>query len=116
MFLSEMSETQLITKNLIDFCISPTDTGKLAELDFTECRQILPFLTRLWTRSENEEEEEDAEDDSDYKLAIFDKLRLYSDTNRISSYLKADFTQIYEDVIRHLSTRWANISQLSSCR
>jgi hypothetical protein len=100
--MSESHKT-FISKRLIDYCINPTDLDKLNALDYNECRQILPFLTRLWTRNGNDEIGDS--DDSDYLLAIFDKLRLYDDTNRICSYLKVDFTQIYEDVIRHLSTR-----------
>jgi hypothetical protein len=100
------SQEIFISKRLIDYCINPTDVDKLDELDYNECRQILPFLTRLWTRNANEDAEASSNNDSEYSLAIFDKLRMYDDTNRICSYLKVDFTQIYEDVIRHLSTRF----------
>ena len=97
-----------ISKNLIDYCINPCDLDRLDQLQLNECRQILPFLTRIWTRSSCFDEMQY----SGYKIAILEKLRLYEDTNRIRSYLSADFSQIYEDVIRHLSTRY-KFAQLS---
>lgn len=96
------SLTPSISKQVIDFCIDPTDLTKL-DLEPKECRQILPFLTRLWIRNST------CIDDPEYKcfkLAILDKLRTFEDTNRICDYLNVDFTQIYEDVIRHLSARF----------
>ena len=98
-----MIDTQslLISQNLIDYCINPSDLTKLDQLDPKECRQILPFLTRIWTRSSCFDQLQY----SNFKLAIFSKLRSYEDTNKICLYLNADFAQIYEDVIRHLSTR-----------
>lgn len=91
--------SSLVSKNLIDYCINPCDVERLEQLTNNETRQILPFLTRIWTRSH-----EDIEC-SKFKFAILEKIRYFEDTNRIRSYLSADFSQIYEDVIRHLSTR-----------
>ena len=134
------------SKTLVEFCIDPTCTSKLAALDAHECRQLLPFLTRLWIRNadweeeaaannnnnntnnhrkivdavnsngsdqaadieEEDDEEEDEEEElfADFTVAILGKLRAYQqDTNHICAYLNADFCQIYEDVIRNLSTR-----------
>jgi hypothetical protein len=100
--MEQKSETKpFLSENLIDYCIDPTDFSKLEKLSNKECRQILPFLARIWVRSSI-----DSEDDyPQYKLAILDKIRLFEDTNKICKYLKSDFSQIYEDVIKHLSTR-----------
>ena len=102
--INEANPPISISKNLIEFCINPTNSVKLNELDDKECRQILPFLTRLWYRKSSGQDEEE-NPYMEYKLAIVEKLRNFNDTNRICMYLKADFAQIYEDVIRHLSTR-----------
>ena len=102
-----MSETSAsafpvcISKNLINYCMNPSDLDRLDQLDNLECRQILPFLCRLWLRNSFVDELTYG----DFKMSIMDKLRLYEDTSRILTYLGANFTQIYEDVIRHLSTR-----------
>ena len=99
----EMNETNvLVTKNLIDYCINPCSLNKLKALSHTECRQILPYLTRIWMRNTFFDE---LINFTNFKLAILEKLRDYEDTNRIESYLKVDFAQIYDDVIKHLSTR-----------
>lgn len=92
-----------ISKKLIDYCINPSDLEALNQLEFKECRQILPFLTRLWIR--NPYSDEDDEELKKFKFSIFGKLRQFSDANRIRSYLEVDFIQIYEDVIKHLSAR-----------
>ncbi len=91
--------SNVLSKNLIDFCINPSDFVKLNQLDAIECRQILPFLTRICVRGDIQPEY------SHFKLAILDKLSLFEDTNKIRGYLNADFDQIYEDVIKHLSAR-----------
>ena len=96
------SQSIVVTKNLIDYCVNPSDLTKLDELNSKESRQILPFLTRLWKRNSLYTDEPSF---SDFKLAFLEKLRLFEDTNRICAYLDADFTQIYDDVIRHLSAR-----------
>jgi hypothetical protein len=108
--MCEAQQQHRISKKLIDYCINPSDLKSLDELDSSslECRRILPFLTRLWTRdtfsgcssspAENNEHKR-------FRLAIYDKLRTFEDTNRIVSYLSVDFNQIYEDVIKHLSAR-----------
>lgn len=92
-----------VSKELIDYCIDPSDIDRLDQLDPNECRQILPFLTRIWTRSSACSEEEDY---SNFKISILDKLNQFEDTNRLCDYLNVDFNQIYEDVVRHLSTRY----------
>jgi hypothetical protein len=100
-----------ITKNLIDYCVNPTDLNKLNELSSNQILEILPFLTRLWIRNNILSEENEFDNPYlDYKLAIYDKLRDFDETNRICSYLNADFSQIYEDVIRHLSTRYLSFA------
>lgn len=98
------SENQqlFVNKKLIDFCINPYDLERLEDLSNDECRQILPFLTRIWTRSLSTLNEPQF---SNYKFVILQTIRLFEDTNKIRSYLEADFSQIYEDVIRHLSVR-----------
>jgi len=98
-----MTENQVfVNKKLIDYCINPYDLKRLKELSNDECRQILPFLTRIWARSLSTLNEPHF---SNYKFVIMQTIRLFEDTNRIRSYLDADFSQIYEDVIRHLSIR-----------
>ena len=91
-----------VSKDLIDFCVNPFDLKRLKNLCKIECRQILPFLTRIWSRNSCFDEIQY----SKYKLSVYKKIRLFEDTNRIRSYLNTDFSQIYEDVIRHLSTRY----------
>ena len=100
--VTSSSQNVVVSKKLVDYCLNPSDLAKLDALSSKESRQILPFLTRLWKRSSLY-----TEDDSfaDFKLAFLEKLRLFEDTNRICAYLDADFTQIYDDVIRHLSAR-----------
>lgn len=97
----EMNDEITVSKRVIDYCVNPFDVDKLNELGVNECRQILPFLTRLWKRSQD-----DSVLNEEFKLAVFQKLRQFEDTNRICSYLNADFAQIYEDVIRQLSIRF----------
>jgi len=89
-----------VSKNLIDFCINPSDLSKLDELNSTELRQILPFLTRIWMRSNDTDESFEL-----FKMTILEKLSLFEDTNQIKAYLNVDFNQIYEDVIKHLAAR-----------
>jgi hypothetical protein len=91
----------VVSKSLIDYCVNPCDVDRLEKLADSECRQILPFLTRIWSRTTNF----DAHQLSKFKFVIYEKIRVFEDTNRIREYLDADFSQIYEDVIRHLSTR-----------
>jgi hypothetical protein len=97
----KMSEEINVSKNLIEYCVNPADLDKLDGLDYTETRQILPYLTRIWLR----DDQYDQSEYSDIKMAIFNKLRRFEDTNLICSYLNVDFNQIYEDVIRQLSAR-----------
>ena len=59
------------------------------------------MLCRLWIRSSLLDELGDDE----FRMHIYEKISLNEDTNRILDYLNADFTQIYDDVIRHLSLR-----------
>lgn len=102
--MSSMTEiSSIVSKHLIDFCVNPSDLSKLEELSTKESRQILPFLTRLWKRSSLYVDNDSSF--NEFKLAFFDKLHSFEDTNRICAYLDADFTQIYDDVIRHLSAR-----------
>jgi hypothetical protein len=91
----------IVSKNLIDYCINPCNIAKLKKLDRQECRQILPFLSRIWIRNTFFDEI----NFSSYKLAILEKLKDYTDTNQIEAYLRVDFAQIYDDIIKHLSTR-----------
>ena len=97
------NSTLIVTKHLIDFSVNPSDLDKLDDLSTKESRQLLPFLTRLWKRSSLYSDSDPSF--ADFKMAFFDKLRLFEDTNRILAYLDADFTQIYDDVIKHLSAR-----------
>lgn len=99
--MNEINNITLVSKNLIDYCINPCNLNKLKSLNRTECRQILPFLTRIWIRNTCFDELQF----SSFKLAILDKLRDYADTNQLEAYLRVDFAQIYDDVIKHLSTR-----------
>lgn len=98
-----MSENSnlLISKDLIDYCIDPFQIEILDRLNDNECRQILPFLSRIWIRSSSFLDESDRI----FKLAILKKINTFDDTNRLSELLNVDFNQIYEDVIRHLSAR-----------
>jgi len=41
----------VVSKSLIDYCINPCDVDRLEKLVDNECRQILPFLTRIWSRT-----------------------------------------------------------------
>jgi len=96
-----MIDELIVSKKLIDYCVNPADLDKLSELAYTETRQILPYLSRIWIRDDSFDQAEF----SDIKMAVFNKLRQFEDTNRICSYLNVDFNQIYEDVIRQLSAR-----------
>lgn len=100
--MNEFIQKPIISANLIEYCINPSDLEKLDGLSLKECRQILSFLTRIWIRNTC------ADDDNNntFKLSIFEKLRQFEDTNRICEYLNANFSQIYDDVIRHLSARF----------
>ena len=99
--MSTDNQNVIVAKSLIDYCINPTDIARLDQLSLKECRQILPFLVRIWKRSSNIDETEMAV----FKTAILDKLRLFDDINKICAYLNADFNQIYDDVIKQLSAR-----------
>lgn len=102
-YLENMIDNSLyVSKDLIDFCVNPFDLERLRNLKKTECRQILPFLMRIWSRNSCFNDTQYTK----YKLAVYKKIRLFEDANRIRSYLNTDFSQIYEDVIRHLSTRF----------
>lgn len=109
-----MGELAKVSKRLIDFCINPCDNVALDQLDSTECRQILPFLTRLWIREQFDEGLDESNEETkrayaevrQFKASIFKKLRQYSDANRIRSYLEVNFIQICEDVIKNLSARY----------
>lgn len=101
-----------VSKRLIDFCLNPCDTSALDKLDSDECRQVLPFLARLWLREQYDDggadescQEEANGELKQFKASIFKKLRQFSDANRIRSYLEVDFIQICEDVIKNLSAR-----------
>ena len=100
--MNEINNITLVSKNLIDYCINPCDLNKLKSLSRIECRQILPYLARIWIRNTSFDELQY----SSFKIAILDKLRDYVDTNQIEAYLRVDFAQIYDDVIKHLSTRF----------
>lgn len=91
----------LISKELIDYCIDPFQADRLNSLDPKECRQILPFLSRIWLRNPCLLDKSD----NSFKLAVLAKINNYDDTNKLVEYLNVDFHQIYEDVIRHLSAR-----------
>lgn len=98
-----------VSKNLIDYCINPSDIEKLNDLNSNELRQILPFLTRIWMRSTIDSDESFEQ----FKMIILEKLSLFEETNQIKAYLNVDFNQIYEDVIKHLAAR--KKSQTLSC-
>lgn len=105
-----MGEIGKVSKRLIDYCLNPCDTSAFDQLDTVECRQILPFLTRLWLREQYEETNDESSEEAyrelkQFKTSIFKKLRQFSDANRIRTYLEVDFIQIYEDVIKNLSAR-----------
>lgn len=91
----------LISKELIDYCIDPFQTERLDSLDYKECRQILPFLSRIWLRNPCSL----AKSYDSFKLAVLGKINNYEDTNKLAEYLNVDFHQIYEDLIKHLSAR-----------
>jgi hypothetical protein len=92
-----MNETpHVISKYLLDFCNDPSDIESLNLLNKQELRQILPFLTRLWHRSPS---------NNHFKIEILKKIRKFEECNEIRDYLDANFVQINDDVIRHLSAR-----------
>lgn len=105
------NQNVIVTKSLIDYCINPTDITRLEQLSLKECRQILPFLVRIWKRSSNIDEAEMA----DFKTDVLDKLRLFDDINKICAYLNSDFNQIYDDVIKQLSARLLFSTMLKAC-
>lgn len=91
-----MNELPVISKQLLDFCSDPSDIELLNSINREELRQILPFLTRLWHRSPSNHH---------FKIEILKKISKFEEANGIRDYLDANFIQINDDVIRHLSTR-----------
>ena len=91
-------------KDLIKYCIDPSDTKYLGKIDNTELNQILPFLVRLWKKSQDSSMQSEIQN-TKYKREIFKKLIKYKKTNNIIFYLQADFSEIYDDIIRTLSIR-----------
>ena len=110
MIKNQSEQSSKISKKLIDYCINPSDSEALEQLESYECRQILPFLTRLWLRDQYAADDDDEafSDFKQLKTVIFNTLRKFSDANRLRSYLEVDFIQICEDVIKNLSARRKN--------
>ena len=95
-------EPNYFTEDLIKYCVDPSDTKYLHKIDNIEISQILPFLVRLWKKSQDNAQEIK---NTIYKREIFRKINKYSKTNNIFFYLDANFSQIYDDIIRTLSLR-----------
>jgi flagellar motor switch protein FliG len=98
--MNSVDDIELYNKDLIKYCIDPSDTRNLSKIDNTELSQILPFLVRLWKNSVQTEIK-----NTKYKREIFKKIIQSSKTNNVFFYLHADFSEIYDDIIRTLSKR-----------
>ena len=95
-------DIDVFNKDLIKYCIDPSDTRYLNRIDSSELNQILPFLVRLWKNSVHTEIK-----NTKYKREIFKKIIKSNKTNNIFFYLQADFSEIYDDIIRTLSIRYS---------
>ena len=95
-------DIDVFNKDLIKYCIDPSDTRYLNRIDSSELNQILPFLVRLWKNSVHTEIK-----NTKYKREIFKKIIKSNKSNNIFFYLQADFSEIYDDIIRTLSIRYS---------
>jgi hypothetical protein len=100
---SNSDDSKYFSKYLMKYCVDPSDTKYLKSIDNIQLNEILPFLVRLWKKSqENCFEIKNTK----YKQEIFKKIIKCENTNNICFYLDADFSQIYDDIIRTLSLRF----------
>lgn len=95
-------ESRDAIKIMIKYCVDPSNTKYLEEIDYIQVNELLPFLVRLWKKSQDNYFEIK---NSKYKQDIFKKIIKCNKTNNICFYLNADFASIYDDVIRTLSIR-----------